>query len=282
MKFFRAFRYDLKNGILHNWTLLLIPALTVLLCDKCRNMLAVYDYTGSWSVYIMYCFEGARAMTREAIQANKGFQLPALWVAMLVLPLFACLNYPFRDIKTVGTQILLRSGSRVRWWLSKCLWNLLVTVICFLLVCGSAAAYCLCTGGALDMNISGGALRTIYAEVYLTEAAGNLTVKQFAFVVLLLFSAVAALDMLEMLLSLLIKPVYSFIVSVGLIAASAYASTPLLIGNYANPARFATIAADGLNERVGLMICLAVFVLSVSAGIFCFRRRNILPDYKEL
>lgn len=179
--------------------------------------------------------------------------------------------------------MLLRSGRRVTWWFSKCLWNLCCTVVYFALVFAVIAVFCLCVGAELSLETPMGSMMALFYEADITAAAGEMTPGETFFsLVFMPFWAVAAVAMLEMLLSLLFRPVYGFLLSVAFVAASAYATSPLLIGNYANLSRCGAFIYDGLDGRTGFWICLAVIVFSAAAGAAAFHRRDILPDYKEL
>ena len=65
-------------------------------------------------------------------------------------------------------------------------------------------------------------------------------------------------------------------------AGSAFATTPVLIGNYANLTRCGLFINNGLNGKIGLVLCLGVLIGSVAIGILFFHRQNVLPDYKEI
>ena len=281
MKWYRLLKYDFHNGILHNWTICLAPFGAFLLCHQCHQILSFSGIDGTWATYLMYCFKGLETISRQTL--SGGLQVPFLWMMILILPLFISLNYPYQDLKTVGQQIILRSGSRVRWWIVKCIWNMTCTTVCFLLVYLTSILYCLCCDIPVTMDVPTQSVLAIFSQAEVTDAVQRLTAGQVAFVTVVLpFLAAAALDMLEMLLSLLIRPAYSFLVCVAFVTASAYASTPVLIGNYANLTRCGLFINNGLDSRLGLSLCLGVLLSAVIVGAVFFRRQNILPDYKEL
>ena len=281
MKCFKLIKHDLKHGILNNWFYLLIPFCTVIICNQCRHQLASWNQPGTWAIYLAYCFKGMQTISRQTL--SGGFQIPIFWMLMLVLPLFITLDFPFKDIKTIGPQMLLRSGRRVTWWLSKCIWNVCGTIVYFLLVLITVAAFCLCLKVPLSLDTPMGSMMALFSEADITTAAGEMPASQVAFVLVItpLF-AVAAMDMAEMLFSLLFRPIYGFLFSVALVAAASYVTSPFLIGNYANLTRCGAFIDNGLDSQVGLLICIGVLLISIVAGAFVFRRRDILPDYKEL
>lgn len=187
MKCFRLVQYDLKQGLVRNWLYWLVPLCTVIVCNRCRLLLSSWEQSGTWAVYLAYCFRGMPRITRQTL--SGGFQIPVLWMLMLVLPLLITLNFPFKDMKTIGSQ---------------------------------------------------------------------------------------------MLLSLLLRPVYGFLFSVALLAGASYVTSPFLIGNFANLSRCGVFIDNGLNSLSGFLICIGVLFFSVGIGGVLFRKRDILPDYKEL
>ena len=281
MRWYRLLKYDFQNGVLHNWTFCLAPFGALLLCRQCHQILSLYGLSGTWATYLMYCFKGLETISRQTL--SGGLQVPILWMMILILPLLICLNYPYQDMKTVGPQILMRSGSRIHWWCAKCVWNVSCTVIYFLSIYLTVALYCLCNKIPVTMAVSAQSILALFSQAEITDSVQALTVGQIAFVAILLpFLVAAALDMLEMLLSLFFRPAYSFLLCVAVVAGSAYATTPVLIGNFANLTRCGLFVNHGLNSKVGIVLCLGVLVGSVVSGVAFFRRQNILPDYKEL
>lgn len=282
MRYCRIQRYDIKNGFLHNWLFLLVPVCIIVFCSQCTKLLNAWEVLGSWAIYVSYCFKGMQTISRHTL--SEGFQVPVFWLFMMILPLLITLNYPFRDMKTIGPLVLLKSGSRVQWWLSKCVWNLSCTVGYFLLLYGTVAIYCVSTHVPLTMETAIGPVMALFVDAdVMALVAEGMSMGQRCFVLLLLpFVTVASMNMLEMLLSLLIGPAYSFLICVALYAASSYVTTPLLLGNFANLTRSGAFINEGLDGNLGLVLCMVTLAGSIVIGVLCFHRRDILPDYKEL
>lgn len=284
MSWRRLLRYDIERGLGRSWLFLFVPLCVGTVCLSFRQSILFWrsyafpDASPSWALFAARLFTGLGETGRES-----GSQLPVIWMLGLLLPLLITLRYPFRDIKTVGVQLLLRCSSRVGWWLAKCAWSVLSTAAYFLLVYTTVGVFCAVFGIPLTLEMSGSSLLILFADAGASPDVTAAAPEQVASAVLLLpFLAAAALNMLELLLSLVIRPVFSFLVCVALVTASAYAKTPLLFPNYANIARSRAFYVGGLDGGTGAAICLAVLVLSAVCGAALFRRRDILPDYKEI
>ncbi len=87
-----------------------------------------------------------------------------------------------------------------------------------------------------------------------------------------------ALALLQLLLSLLIKPLFSYFLLVGYFFAGAYFQYPALFSNYAMPARNALLVTTGLDMTGGVVIGLWISVLSVIIGYYVFKNRDILDS----
>lgn len=273
-------QYDIKNGLIRNLGFLLIPFCVLIVCNQCRMQLASWEQPGTWAVYLAYCFKGMHSISRQTL--SGGIQIPVFWMLMLILPLFITLNFPFKDMKTIGTQMLLRSERRVTWWLCKCFWNLCCTAIYFLLIFASITVFCLCFGVRLSLEMPMGSMMAIFSEADITTAAESMSTLQTIFVLMVLpILTIAAMNMVEMMLGIVVGPLYGFLFSVALVAAASYVTSPILIGNYANLARCGSFINDGLNGQTGFLICLSVILLATILGAVAFRQRDILPDYKE-
>ena len=54
---------------------------------------------------------------------NDPFQIPYLWILNHLLILYFTLHYASDDLSGIGQQMIYRAGGRIKWWVSKCIWN---------------------------------------------------------------------------------------------------------------------------------------------------------------
>lgn len=281
MKCFRHLHYDLRNGILRNSGLLSVPVIVVIICGSFRRQLLVAGLTGTWLEYLVYCFRGCKALT--AMESGQAFLVPVIWLVLFALPLLLTLQYPFQDMKTIGQQLVLRSGNRVWWWLSKCLWNFFCTVSYFILMLVCITLYCLCQSVSISLEVSLESISLIFSEVLLVNGVDAISRNTLLSATILLpFLVMAGMDLLQMLLSLLTRPIYGFLMCITLLIASSCVTTPMFIGNYGMLMRMECFVHDGLSIQSGIVSCLVIMVLSILLGAVIFKKYDILPDYKEL
>ena len=159
------------------------------------------------------------------------------------------------------------------WWFSKCVWNVSSVIVFFLLGWLVMLAGTLLMGGPMSMELSSGmqAVLKLNSNFYMSW------VNSLALETILLPPLVmVALSLLQMTLSLFIKPFYSFIVTTSILLVSSYYLSPFLIGNYAMPLRSDRLLEDGVNLTVGIWFAVAVIVISIVVGEIVFQRRDIL------
>lgn len=277
MKFIRYLPFDFGRGIMRNKVLLLTPVVIAVVAFldfvfKAHRYLTDGVVKGivSYGDYWFYLYGGMHKYTPSV---GNAFRFPIVWIVVFLVIPFVLLNYPFKDMYGVGQQILVRSGKRTSWWLSKCCWNFFGTIIYHLII--------QVTGVVLALVFQIGISNRINMDfIKLAFDVGHQAIWHPSalplFVVLLPVCVSAAINMLQMTLSLFLKPVFGFFVVAVLLLASAYLLSPLLIGNYAMAFRYDWMLKKGVSINVGYAVAAALFFLSVLCGLVRFRFYDIL------
>ncbi len=277
MKYIKLFRFDLVHGILRKPLLAAVPVLiTFLAClDLSARTAALVsaDSFGqeirmSFGDVLMYIYGGLGPFPQPG-------NPPARWAAVFLLLCFLTLQYPYQDMQGMGQQILIRTKSRAVWWLSKCSWNLLSAAVYHSMIFFTAGLFCaVCRGPDLTGEIHKALLYAVF-QVDKKEMAQNTGAWPFA----MLFVPVLVsfgLSLLQMVLSLYLKPVCSFLGTALLLISSAYCFSPYLIGNYAMTMRYGQVVTDGVSETVGAVLSLILVFGCTAAGALRFRRYDML------
>ncbi len=236
MRYIKTLWFDIKYGIGRNcflWLSSCILAGAVFLDVFSRiNAIRRIPELGlkevSFGDILFYAYGG---MARYVPSPGKSLEFPIIWITVFITVAFITMNYPTKNLMGIGSQILTRTGGRSRWWHSKCIWNVLLTSIYHMLFILILILFSAIGGIPLNIQIHTELIRYLLEldqSVQFIEHAG-ITI---GMMLLPVFISIA-LNLLEMVLSLFIKPIFSFlIVSVTLIA-SAYLYVPWMIGNYA-------------------------------------------------
>lgn len=278
MTFFRLCKYDLKNGMLREGLKYLISLVLFLgfcigfVCTKGSNLT-----TRTFGDFLFYITAG---MEEYVPMPGNVFMFPALWMLLMLVPLYITLYYPFKDLTEYGKNVLVNSKSRSAWWLSKCVWAVASVFLYFLLLWGVIVLFCLCGGGILSLGVSKSLIyklipmpaENIYALSGEGLVSGKLILQMFLMPVLI----VSAFSILQMTASLWIKPFFSFCISAGALVLSAYYLHPAFLGNYAMSQRNSILIQNGVRLEIGIMFSAVLLLISCVVGLCAFRRYDIL------
>lgn len=267
MNWLRLARYDLRNGLLR-WRYLFIPALFFFSCLSAWTRMSNARCVGSWMDYILCCFQGIPALV-----SMEDFSFPVEWLLVMGGCLFLNLDYPLNDLTEAGQQIIIRSGRKSGWFLSKCLWNLLSCVVYVLLGALMALGFTVVTGGEIRLTNTPGACDAVlqmYGSKTL-DAGQTLTVA-----VILPTLTLMALNMLQMVLCLLVKPVFSFLICVCLLVVALFIDSPYVLGNGAISSRSGVLLEQGLEPVAVGLFCVAAIAVIVAVGLIRFDRMDHL------
>lgn len=272
MSWFKLLRHDLRCGLLR-WRYLLVPLLFLLPCFACRSMLNLMKNGGAWMDYMMYCFMGAKPVVYSAEELELA--LPTFWLLTLGGCLFLNLDYLLRDLTNAGQQIIIRSGKRRGWYLSKCIWNLFSCALYVLLAGGSVLVFTLMFGGQVSLSNTPEVTlanfgKVLFEPVMLTVGQGLLAA------VLMPMISLMALSMLQMTLCLLVKPVISFLISMALLVTAVYCNSPLVLGTGAMVIRSKLLVSGGISPATAAIVATCVVLISAGAGCLRFKYTDIL------
>ncbi|WP_071396579.1 hypothetical protein [Bacillus tuaregi] len=275
--FYTQIKHDLLIGILHE-KLRYVPVFLIFIfsCVYFQNMVdrgASHEITSSipsYSDYIIQIFKGM-----EIYQENRPFEIPVTWLLINIYIVYLVSYYPFQDLNGYGQLIILHSKNRKQWWLSKCIWNI-STVLTFYLI-GYIVVF-------LFTLLSGDIAFQRNEDINLLVSRVNTANFQpeslliIGFILPIITSI--AISLFQMTLTLFCRPIFSCIIVITLLVASAYSSFPLLIGNYLMILRNNMISlGEGVYATIGILLSISLSIFSILIGFVRFRNLDIL--YKD-
>lgn len=267
MNWLKLFCHDLRSGLLR-WRYLFVPLLFFLPCFMGWTDMYNAKCVGSWMDYILCCFKGI-----PPILNMEDFAFPIQWFLVMGGCLFLNLDYPLNDLTEAGQQVIIRSVSKKSWFLSKCVWNLLSCVVYILLGMLTALIFAVCSGGSASLVNT----PSICISVLEIPCSDTLTVAQaLTAAVGLPLLTLMALNMLQMVLCLMMKPVFSFLICICLLIMSLLINSPYVLGNGAIMVRSGILMEGGLDPVVTGLTCLVVIGVGIVAGIIRFDRMDHL------
>ncbi len=261
--------HDLYCGLLrprYLWAMLIF----MVPCIMNQIDLNFLGYRATWMDYMMGCFEGVNRVD------PKTFQFPTMWLLIMGAGLFMNLDYLLGDLSLSGQQIIVRSGNRRGWYFSKCIWNLCSTALYLLLGSLGVLVFTILMGGVPSVANSPTVTEVFFPELYNTGFL--IPVGEGLFMTLLLpYLHLAALSMVQMLLCLFCRPVFSFLLCMSQLMVAVYIYSPWVPGNGAMVQR-----NDMLNYFMGVsaeksaIVAVAIILLCVVIGCLRFKKTDIL------
>jgi len=206
------------------------------------------------------------------LSEDSSFQLPAYWFLFHSYLFFLIGFYPVSELHLGNGQALVRTHTRESWLVSKLI-SVIINVTlyygCFLvlLLLGNF----ICGGTVMPRN---GIISLSGIPIFDRSFTELLT----AFILLPL-SVSITLGCIQVVLSLFLDPVFSFMLVIGYMVASVFWTSPLLIGSFSMLYRQEWVSGQSeMTLTAGMLWCLCLTALAIIGGIYMFRRKDILPS----
>lgn len=268
--------HDFRQGLLKrlSWLLLPMGLVAAIIMTSKGTFLLIQSETGqqpSLGAYLFHMFSGRL----PADETGRNFAPDLKWMLIQIGCLVFTVEYPSRDLEDCyGIQILIRGG-RCRWWLSKCLWNLVCVFLYYTALYLAAVGYCLCTGKSCALALCEDTIVYLLEDMSMMQQEFSGT--ELAPILLGVPAlTMAAISMWQMTIAVLWHPIYGFAMSIVMLVWSSFSQTPFAIGNYAMMQRCEWFYREGLSFENGFWILIIYILSAVLVGKIVIVRRNIL------
>lgn len=284
MKFFKMLQYDLRQSFLEKpskWLLVVLLSAFLFL----RFTVDVYQYfllelPGYLQIDpLSISFADVLLETVGGDFPYRGgdqqFTVPAAWLFVYMLCFYFTLSYARDDMARGGIQVVTRVRSKTMWWVSKCVWNALTVTCYFALLNGVLFGLTWCTGKNPDFAVNARVF-----DAYFAYPLPSLERSQLAMCIALCvlpWLAAVAISLVQMTLSLFIRPAFAYVFTGMWLVVGAYYANELILPNYAAGVRSITVGIYGFRPEVGAILSLAFILLSVFVGIVALRKKDMLP-----
>lgn len=273
MKYIKLVKFDFKYGIMKRWYTYLIYTVFVLFaCIDFFFRLKSFDITNFSLGDCLFFFYSA--ISEYIPKPDEPIQIPYLWLLLNLLVCYFNVHYMSDDLSGLGQYVICRSGKRRNWWLSKCLWNFTSVLIYFVLSNIIVLLFAIFNNAELSFNISENMnLICCVGDGQYPIAQWNIGFLQLYLMPILVCSAIS---MLQMFISLFVRPLVSYIVTIVIYFSSMYKLSDLLLGNYAMILRSDSTTMNGVSSSWGIIFSVGLIVVSVVSGLIYFKNYNIL------
>ncbi len=282
---YKVIRYDLRYGVLEGWRKLLLAvgmgALVLANCYIVFVSLSLY-FTGEiWNFGSLGASLGDMIVLglggnfgRTGSGSTSSFVFPTLWYLSVLFPCYMTLTLASDDISSGGVQIMSRLRGRGRWWLSKCALGAVLVVLYYAALYALLWLVCVLMGFSSSAVPNEAIFNTYFDVVFV--ASETTPAALFAALILQPMLVTVALSLIQMAMTLIVKPIYAFIAVAAYLAASTLSFSPALLGNFAMPVRSSAIGVYNFDFLSCLLICAAVSAIAVLAGWWKIAKTDIL------
>lgn len=270
------FKYDLKIG-LKRIILCILLAGTIAVASGINFRAQILDEKSAGFVlprelnsmdYFLHIFEGMRPFDPLS---DERFQLPVAWLLMNVVLFYFVGKYPYSEIyNNHGASVLLKGGSRKKWYFSKWLWSVLCAVLYYIATYTIVGVFCLVAKIPICFEI-----KPIEYQNLLTPVFSSTPMDTIKVIALPIIASVTAVSV-QLLMSLLTSSFMGFMIMTVLYISSAFYFTPLFIGNLSMLARSDMFCINGIKTIWGIFLSAVITALSLGMGMYFFLKRDIM------
>lgn len=273
----KQIKHDLSLGLIVPWfryipVLLIFTTLCAIFQERIASSLAIemIHSKPTFSDYLVEIFKGMEIY--DLSNRENSFRIPVAWLMINIYITYLVSYYPFKDLQGFGQHILLYSKNRSQWWLSKCIWNITTVLSFYLMGYVVIFIFAFFTG-----NVSLRTTLEINSLISNVNTSGFNKTDVLTISILLPLLTSVAISLFQMLISLLSKPVFGFIIVIVILVLSAYWCHPLLIGNYLMLLRNnVVVLEEGLTFFTGISMAVSLILFSFITGFKVIKNLDVL------
>lgn len=276
MQFVRLTIHDLKEGSLRKagvfiWIILIYLGS----CTTFKKIVAVGLLNRHFyepAVFIDYYLYATRGIGPYNITKSSVFVVPIYWFVFHILIAYNIGEYADKDIKHFGKYVMMKEGSRVLWWFSKCLWCIISVFLYYLIAFVTVILFCLVNNVKISFNATIDILSLFSRGLEL-----NSNNEILLFGLILPFFISCAISLFQISVSLIAGSSFSYAGVCVMYILSAYYTTPFLLPNYTMWLRNNSVAiGSGIYTSIGIILSGFVSVASVTLGLGVILNKDIL------
>ncbi len=280
--------YDIKNGIFKKMRFLIVPFLALLEClytDMLLNTVKEYNSVDTKTTvfdFLTVIYRGCEPLLKFKRDEDPP-DMPIFWVGIFVFAVFIGFDYLHNDLTQFGMQMIIRTKERTKWWLCKCLWCLCSSVVFFVLFVGTVFVFCIFNGYDLSFKNNVDILE-IFSQssvVYHPKMINSISKIQSVMMFLSPLIVIATLNMLQMLMTLFFKPMYSYMFNISLLSIGFLSDSIFAFSRCAMPIYSDIFLIGGFDIKGAFVLCAILIAISVIIGFVYFKRYDILPDKED-
>ena len=270
--------FDIKKGILNQYIkFIFLAAFVLCTCFAYDGIL----YSGGMfksidigvSDYILNIFKGVAPYIFDVKNAIT-FKVPFEWLMIYICLAYCVGNYVKKSITEFGSAMIVKTGSRTKWWIAKSIWVVILNVVFFMTIYATVFAYYWVFKDGLKF------MPNVYVlQMWYGNLLSELEIKDIILIIYLMPFLVGIIQsFLQILVELIFDDYVGFIViAIELIIASYYRFA-IMPHEYAMLTRYYN-EYEGykvLNITNGLIYLIVLMVVLYIINIVINKKMNIL------
>lgn len=255
--------------------ILFFMAIAVFSCIDFENQREIVYYNEqevpvvSCMDFLMYLFAGMKPYVPSP---TEGFSFPIKWFLLYSLLFYSTLYFPQKDLQTTGINVMARTGKRISWWISKCIWNGSFVLLAYIAMIGTVVTFCAWKDVPIEMDLS---MISIVDILRVEEPFHMIQKEAILTLTVLPFVTAMGISLFEMTLTLFVNPLFAFLIVEVVLVASAYSTVGIFVGNYMMAVRSEFILEEGYVMWQGFAIVGGLIVASIFIGCLKFKRYDL-------
>lgn len=278
--FMLQIKYDIREGIIQQWKKYAVLCVIYIACIVQFIMLCGANRhidTYTCGDMVMWMFDGVKkfdAGAKNNVDISSVYILPNVFIAYIVG------NYVIKDLYGYGKDILIRTGNRIKWWLSKCIWCVLTSCMCYAVLYAVIVMAGICTGSFSFVPTKEVCYSLLHMDKQLIIDNPNLTGLMASMMVMSLVMTIT-FGIIQIAVGLIVSPTIAYIIVVSFLVVGAFSDNPLVISIYCMALRSGMYSPGGYNMWLGLLIMAVIIMCCIIAGTLYARRMDIISKKQE-
>lgn len=274
--FFLQIKHDFYKGTIEGWKRYAIAlCIFIFLCFvfqiRAEKIIQFNNISKeiSFSDFILFMFRGMNVFDGNAVELQD--KLPQWFLVNIYLSIIIG-YFPLKDLSESGIQVLIRTKSRVSWWLSKCLWVTYNVLIYYTISIIVITVFSLFHGGL-----------SLEPSKELNLILSNLDISKFNFKGILIVGIILPLitsitfSLIQLLISLFTNSIISNMFIITVLTLTPFYCNSFFIGNYLMILRSnLNIGDSGVSIVYGIVICVVLSIATIFIGANKIKRYDIL------
>ena len=269
-KFFNVLTFEFKATFRMTLKKLLflfgiINVFSIIFFEKANNL----SYSASVGDCLLYIMKGNEVYIPKL---EKPFEIPIMWYLIYLLVFYIIMDYTNTTFYILGKQSFIKIKSRYYWWYAKCIMCLCVTILSYITIICSIFCVAIFRG-----NVS------FMISLEIAEVISNISFVEYSTISIwnsILFIpilTVFTIGIIQILISLLGKTLYSyFLICIYLVASTYYHKYYIFIGNFMIPIRNRLMYTRGYDSILALTIDIGLLLGAFYGGKIIIRKYDVM------